>query len=156
MEMEELIGMLEASWPRDHLLALGEPGAGLAAWRLSHRQAKTALLVALRCPRSFVRYGDVALLSAVLTDDLLASSLRQLYLAPLEAGRDGGTVARETLRAYFAAGCNASSAAKALGVQRHTVTHRLRASEEKIGRPLDSCSSELEVALRLATLEESS
>ena len=33
----------------------------------------------------------------MLQDELLATSLRKIYLTPLEAGRDGGEVARETL-----------------------------------------------------------
>ena len=43
----------------------------------------------MRGPEPFVRYVDVALLAAVLQDDLLATSLRKLYLEPLEAERDG-------------------------------------------------------------------
>ena len=59
--------------------------------------------VAERRGQSLVRYVDVALQAAIVRDDLLATSLRQIYLAPLEKARDGGEVARETLRAYFAA-----------------------------------------------------
>ena len=99
----------------------------------------------------------MAALSAVvghLQDDLLATSLHQLYLEPLEGERDGGKVARETLRAYFAAERNVSSAAAALGVNRNTVTSRLRAIEATVGRSLAFCGSELEAALRLAELGE--
>ena len=130
-------------------LALGEPASGLAGWRLTHRQAAAALPVAQRGPDLVVRYGDVSLLASILRDDLLVASLRRLYLAPLEEQRDRGEVARETLRAYFAAGRNASSAAASLGVNRNTIAERLRAIEEAIGRPLSSCAPELETALRL-------
>jgi hypothetical protein len=149
---DELRRHASAIWPAGATLASGEPGQGLPGWRLSHRQAKAALQVALRSPEPFARYADVALLAAVLGDDLLASSLRKLYLEPLEAERDGGEVARETLRAYFAAQRNVSSAAAALGVNRNTVSSRLRTTEEAIGRPLSSCGPELEAALRLAEL----
>jgi DNA-binding PucR family transcriptional regulator len=61
-------------------------------------------------------------------------------------------VARETLRAYLKAGCNASSAASALGVVRHTVESRVRAVEQILDKGLNTCLSELEVALRLHEL----
>jgi PucR C-terminal helix-turn-helix domain/GGDEF-like domain len=138
--------------PASLSLALGEPAQGLAGWRLTHRQAKAALPIALRSPGSVVRYADVALLASILQDDLLATSLRQLYLAPLSAERDGGAALRETLRAYFAAERNVSSAAAALGVNRGTVGSRLRTVEEYLDRPLSSCSAELEAALRLEDL----
>lgn len=141
-----------AGWPADAVLAVGEPGRGLAGWRLSHHQARAALPIALRGSESFVRYADVALLACAFQDDLLSTSLRELYLAPLERERDGGETARRTLEAYFSASCNVSSAAARLGVNRHTVTSRLRAIEERLGRPLDTCASELEVALRLHEL----
>jgi DNA-binding PucR family transcriptional regulator len=82
-------------------------------------------------------------------------SLRQLYLEPLAGERDGGEVLRETLRAYFEAERNVSSAAAALGVKRHTVTNRLRAAEEKLGRSLNVCAGELDVALHLEDLGSS-
>jgi PucR C-terminal helix-turn-helix domain/GGDEF-like domain len=143
---------LAAKWPQGASLAIGEPARGLAGWRTSHRQAKAALPIALRAPKRVARYADVALLASVLQNDLLAASLRQLYLAPLEAERDGGEVARETLRAYFAAGRNMSSAAAVLGVSRPTISNRLRAIEERLDRPLDAIAAELEVALRFDDL----
>jgi len=135
-------------------LAVGEPGEGLSGWRLSHRQARAALSVALRSGDSVVRYVDVALLASAMGDELLASSLRRLYVEPLERERDGGEAARETLRAYFAAEQNVSSTAAALGINRGTVAKRLRAVEERIGRQLTSCGIELFVALRLSELRE--
>jgi hypothetical protein len=131
-------------------VALGEPGEGLPGWRLSHRQAKAALPIAERRGQHVVRYAEVAVLASVLLDDLGALSLRRIYLEPLEAGRDGGKAARETLRAYFAAERNVSSAAAALGVDRSTVKNRIQAVEELFGRPLGDFATDLEVALRLA------
>ncbi len=89
------------------------------------------------------------LLTSILRDDLVATSLHQLYLEPLETTPDGGAVARETLRAYFAAERNISSTAAALGVDRRTVSNRIRAIEELFGRPLKDIAAELETALRL-------
>ena len=130
-------------------VTVGEPGEGLSGWRLSHRQAKAALPIAERRGQAILRYADVTLLASILRDDLVATSLRQLYLEPLERARDGGKVGRETLRAYFAAERNISSTAAALGVDRRTVTNRIRAIEDLFGRPLKDFATELETALRL-------
>lgn len=140
--------------PEGHALAIGEPGEGISGWRLTHRQARAALPVARRGGRGVVRYADVALEASMLQDDLLVASLRRLYLEPLEAGRDGGEVDRETLRAYFAAERNVSSTATALGVNRNTVSSRLRAIEKRLTRPLVACATDLEVALRLEELDD--
>jgi hypothetical protein len=130
-------------------VTVGEPGEGLSGWRFTHRQAKAALPIAERRGQAVVRYADVALLASILRDDLVATSLRRLYLEPLERGRDDGKVARETLRAYFATERNVSSTAAVLGVDRRTVTNRIRAIEELFGRPLKDFATELETALQL-------
>jgi hypothetical protein len=139
----------ERPQPADVTIAVGEPAQGIAGWRLTHRQARAALPVALSAPNRHARYSEVALLASMLRDDLLVSSLREIYLAPLDCERDGGETARRTLRAYFAAARNISSAAAALGVSRQAVGRRLRAIEERLGRPLSACAAEIEAALRL-------
>jgi len=143
-----------SDWPAGVSLAIGEPGKNLTGWRLTHRQARAALPIALRSRKRLVRYSDVALLATMLQDKLLATSLHELFLTPLERERDGGESARKTLRAYIAAGRNVTSAAAALGINRNTVSSRLQAIEERIGRPLASCGAELEAALRLDELSE--
>jgi DNA-binding PucR family transcriptional regulator len=130
-------------------VTVGEPGEGLPGWRLSHRQAKAALPIADRRGEPVLRYADVILEASILRDDLAAISLHQLYLEPLEEARDGGKVARETLRAYFAAERNVSSTAAVLGVDRRTITNRIRTIEEVLGRPLKDIGAELETALQL-------
>jgi DNA-binding PucR family transcriptional regulator len=139
-------------WPEHLPLAIGEPSQGPAGWRLTHRQAQAALLIALRSSEAIVRYSDVAVLASMLQDELLTASLRQLYLEPLAVGRDKGRALRETLRAYFAAERNISSTAAALGVNRHTVTNRLRVIEDRLECPLGSCAMEIDAALRLENL----
>ena len=146
---ERALAALPGEIPAGVFVTVGEPGEGLSGWRFSHRQAKAALPIAERRAQSLVRYPDVALLAAIAGDDLIASSLRQLYLAPLERARDGGKVSRETLRAYFAAERNVSSTAAALGVDRRTVRNRLGAIEDLLGRPLKGAEADLEIALRL-------
>ncbi len=153
---EDLLELADRSLPAEVLLAVGEPGHGVEGWRLTHRQARAAMSVAQRGLERRVRYADVALLASALRDDLLASSLRDIYVTPLSRGeRDGGLALRETLRAYHAAGRNVSSAAAALGIARQTVSIRLRTAEERIGRRLESCAAETEVALRLDELGSS-
>lgn len=143
---------LAPGWPAGVFVAVGEPAQGLLGWRLTHRQAAAALPIALRSHKPYIRYADVPVLASIHQDDLLAASLRELYLAPLEEGREEGKMARETLRAYFAADRNVSSAAAALEVDRHTVTSRLRTIEERLGAPLSSCAFDLEAALQLEEL----
>jgi len=146
---ERAVRELTDAVPAGVVVTVGESGEGLAGWRFSHFQAKAALAVAEGRGEAVVRYADVALLASIARDDLLAGTLRQLYLAPLERMRDGGKVARETLRAYFAAERNISSTAAALGVDRRTVRNRLRTVEGLIGRPLKDSAADLEIALRL-------
>jgi hypothetical protein len=154
LEPEEVDSVLSSVWPDEASLALGESASGLAGWRLTHRQAQAVLPVARRTGSGYVRYADAALLASLIQDDLLAGSLRERYLAPLASERDGGATLRETLRAFFSADRNVSSAAALLGVNRHTVTNRLRSVEERIGRSLTSSAAEIEAALRLQDLDQ--
>jgi len=149
LAVEAALQALGDSAPRGAVVTLGEPGEGLAGWRLSHFQAKAALPIAERRGQPILRYADVALVAAIARDDLIDTSLRQLYLAPLEGMRDGGRTARETLRAYFQAERNISSTAAALGVDRRTVRNRIRGIEELLGRSLKDSAADLEIALRL-------
>ncbi len=149
LDQDELAALASRAFPVGVTIAIGEPGEGLAGWRLTHRQAEAALPIALRSGEAFVRYGEVALVASMLRDDLLVTSLRELYLAPLAVERDGGAVARKTLEAYFASERNVTSAAAMLGVSRQAVGRRLRTVEERIGRPLSVCAAELEAALRV-------
>jgi hypothetical protein len=134
-------------------VTVGEPAEGLAGWRLSHRQAKAALPLVELGEGGVVRYAEVAVLASLVADDLAATSLRRLYLEPLADARDGGAAALETLRAYFACERNVSSTAAALGINRRTVSSRLLAIEDRLGRPLSEIGTELEIALRLDELD---
>jgi CheY-like chemotaxis protein len=153
LDPAEVLSLARSSWPQGAHLALGEPAQGPPGWRFSHRQARAALAVAQRGPQAVVRYAEVALLAAALKDELLATSLRRLYLEPLQGERDGGRVLIETLRAYFEAGRNVSAAAAVLRVSRQAANSRLRAIEERVGRPLSGCAWELETALRLDEID---
>jgi DNA-binding PucR family transcriptional regulator len=140
-------------WPNRVSLAIGESSRGLAGWRLTHRQARAAVPVAKRSSTSSTRYSNVALVASMLQDDLLSTSLRELYLDPLSDERDGGEALRQTLSAYISSDRNLSSAAALLGVSRRTVANRLSAVEGKIGRLLTVAMADIEAALRLHELE---
>lgn len=153
LDLDDVLAAARDRLPVGLILAIGEPGEEFAGWRLTHRQAMAALPLARRAPQEPIRYADVALLASALQDDLLRTSLHQLYLEPLAEGRDGGVTLRRTLRAYFAAERNVSSAAAILGVSRRTVANRLHTVESRIDRPLATVLTELDLALRLAELD---
>ncbi len=149
---EELVGLLEAR-RRNHVsLAIGEPGDGVRGFRLTHRQAQSALQVAVRRPQWLTRYADVALLAFALRDEALARSLVDVYLAPLDDMQIGGRVARETLLAYFAAGHCVKATASQLKVDRRTVWYRLDKITQRLGWAPKERRAEFEVALRLEKL----
>jgi hypothetical protein len=135
-------------------LALGEPGFGIEGLRMSHRQAQAALSVALLRPRQFTAYADVALPASVLRDPAGARQLIRLYMHGLIERAPACETLRETLRAYFKSGRHVTAAAAKLGVERRTVSYRLRAVEERVGYRLDTRLTELEVALGLYDLIE--
>lgn len=152
LDIAEIEDFLPAEMSPDTSLAVGEPRQGVDGWRLTHSEAKAALEVMLRKPQALTRGSDVILTAALLRDEVLVRSLMKTYLSPLEEEGQSGAAIRETLRAYFAAGLNAATAAAALGVDRHTVQRRLRKAEAALGRRIDSCHAELEVALKLEEL----
>jgi len=130
---------------RSGIVAAGEPSEGFRGWQLTYRQAESIWPYAHHDARGFYRYADTGLLAAINFNPVLSLSLRGLYVEPLKAEPR----LAETVRAYLACGRNASSAAARLGLSRQTVSSRLRAAEEKLGRSLDHCGAEVELALRL-------
>jgi hypothetical protein len=156
LEVDELERLVPANASAGLSLAIGEPASGGDGWRLTHRQAQAARLVALhrggREGVTLTRYVEEMLLAAALRDEMLARSLKEIFLSPLATQRDGGATSRQTLREYLATGCNASKAADRLDVTRHTVENRLSTAEQHLGRALPTCLVEVEVALRLEEL----
>jgi hypothetical protein len=133
--------------------AVGEPAEGLEGWRATHLEAKATLAVAIRSSATVTRFSRVALEAIALQTPDLVRSLQVTYLGPLSSNQRRASVFRETLRAYLSAGRNASSAAVSLRVTRRTVENRLRAIEKVLERPLDTCAGELDLALRLESLD---
>ena len=155
-EAEILRERLRADWPAGSPLSVGEPGHGPPGWRQTHRQALRVFWIALRRPDKAAWYARNAVLTSVAADDIAVRSLRSLYLDPLATGADGGASLRHTLRHYLDSGWNGSSMAAALGISRQSVKERLARAEERIGHQISACASDLDLALRLAELDEQS
>lgn len=133
-------------------LAFGEPASGRNGFRSTHRQAQSAMQVAL-CQRQLVtRYADVLLLVPAIQDEQAGDSLISIYLSPLEESRERSPTLKDTLQAYFEAERNTSATAARLKVDRRTAMTRLRTVEERLGFPIYKRHAELEVALRLDQL----
>jgi len=130
-------------------LAIGTPRCGLDGWRRSHREALAVWPVALQSKPGVVHCANATLEAALLSNAVLATVHYETFLRPLDSLRDGGQTARDTLRAYFACERNIASTSAKLKVTRRTVENRLQAIAQSVGRPLRTCLSEIEVALRL-------
>jgi hypothetical protein len=135
----------------DAQIAVGNPGEGVAGFRRTHRQAGEAHVVAKRRPQPLTLYSDVALEAFALRDEPAAREFVAHALRTLSANGERGNLI-DTLRAYFTAGQNASSAAAALGVHEHTVARRIHKVEQRLGCSLNQRRGELELALRLEPL----
>ena len=137
--------------PEGAVVSIGDPAPGSDGFRRSHRQARDAHAVVVRArpAGALVRYDEVALEALIAGDEERAREFIARELRGLDGQDRRSARLRETLRAYFAAGQNASAAAALLGVHEHTVSYRLRTIEERLGRPVTSRRAELEAALRL-------
>lgn len=152
LALDDVERVLSAQEQADVSLAIGESAREVEGWRLTHREAEAALLVARYRPHQLTRYLDVALEAAALRDEALADSLIEAYLSPLDEPRGGGVMRRRVLRAFFDAEHNKSSAAHALDVDRDTIHRQLKEIERRLGCRLHERQAEIEVALRLEEL----
>lgn len=131
-------------------LCFGDPAEGPDGFRRSHRQAMRAQGVARPDrPREVVHYDRVALEALAASDESEARAFVARELGELDEDTRRAGRLRDTLKAYFATGQNATAAASALGVHEQTVGARLRAVEDRTGRAVAVRRAELETALRL-------
>jgi PucR C-terminal helix-turn-helix domain/GGDEF-like domain len=135
--------------------AIGEPASKIAGFRDTHGLAQGAYLVAQLSQQRITRYADVAREARALQDPLHAKWLMRTYVTPVVEHRDGATLLK-ILEKFYEAARNVDKAAKLLDIGRHTVERRLDKVGEIIGRELRTCHTEMEGALRLAQLHESS
>ncbi len=134
-------------------LVLGEARLGIDGWRLSHEEARAALGAPSAAGTPVLRARAVALAMAVVNDPVLRASFFASYVEPLDRGRQGtGAELRQTLLSYLEVGQSIKPVSALLGIDRHTVKRRLRASEGLIGRSIEDCAPELQTALRAAQM----
>jgi DNA-binding PucR family transcriptional regulator len=144
---------LRAFRPPAVCVAIGALGLGSQGFRESHLQALAAERVARMSGATLTVYEDVALEALALEDIDAARRFVRHVLGDLVEENLRARELLATLRAYFAAGQQASSAGALLGVHERTVGPRLRAVETRLGgRSVASMHAELEVALRLHDL----
>lgn len=140
--------------PAGARLAVGRPAPGAGGFRATHAQALDAHRVAVRRDDPLTLHEDWALPGLLLRDEAAARAFALEALGPLAGpGRRAATL-RATLAAWVAAGGSAPAAARASGVAERTVTYRLRAAEQRLGRRLTERRAELEAAVALHALLE--
>jgi DNA-binding PucR family transcriptional regulator len=99
-----------------------------------------------------VRYDEIALEALVVHDERLARKFAERALGPLAAPDVRTATLRETLRAYFSLGQNASAAGALLRVNDRTIAYRLGTIADRLGYPVTRRRDELALALRIHDL----
>jgi PucR C-terminal helix-turn-helix domain/GGDEF-like domain len=135
--------------PEGTAIAIGLPAYGEAGFRATHRQAQRAHWASRHSERSLNSYADLAVESLASENPEEARRFVARELGGIDDDSTKSREIRETLIAYFESEHNAASAAAKLGIHQQTVANRIRAVEERIGRPVGARRVELEVALRL-------
>jgi hypothetical protein len=138
--------------PAGTRIALGGPARGVDGFRRSHDEARQARRIAERRPAPVTMYDEVGLLALSGQDEPRARAFVEHELGPLFGDDERSQALRATLRAYVETGLHAAAAAALLGVHERTVANRVRAAEERLGRPVAARSVELGAALRLYDL----
>lgn len=126
-------------------LAVGEPGAGLAGFVSSRRQADAARRTARYVDTAVMAYRDVRLLHLLLHDHAAALAFAREELGDLAAVEH--TELRTTLRAFLDSGRDSTATAARLGIHRNTVMRRLSRATELLGSSTEERTAELLVAL---------
>jgi DNA-binding PucR family transcriptional regulator len=138
--------------PAGTRVALGSPARGVEGFRRSHDEARQARRIAERRAAPVTVYDDVGLLALSGQDEPRARAFVEHELAPLFGEDERAQALRATLRAYIETGLQATAAAALLGVHERTVANRVKAAEERLGRPVAGRTVELGAALRLYDL----
>lgn len=131
-------------------LAVGEPAAGPAGFRGSHRQALRTRDVALVAEpgtrvTTFAEVGPVALLSA---DVAATRTWVRDTLADLAVDDEARARLRETLRVFLSSGASYTATAERMTLHKNSVQYRVRKAEEALGAPIQDRRAEVELALR--------
>jgi DNA-binding PucR family transcriptional regulator len=136
----------EGTW-----IALGDPAPGVDGFRLTHRQAKQAQIVAMAADsahRAAVTESYQAGLVALMCSDLDAVRAWVHHaLGPMAIDDDTNARLRDTVRSFLSAGGSYTAAAQELMLHKNTVQYRIRKAEQARGRPLSDGRLDVEVAL---------
>lgn len=119
----------------DWHLGVGRPHPGPAGVRVSYQEAAEALDLGRRAAdgRRIHDAADLLLHRVLIRDESAMAELLEAVLGPLVGARGGAEQLIDTLAAFFAAGGNASAAARALHLSVRALTYRLARIHELTG-----------------------
>jgi DNA-binding PucR family transcriptional regulator len=140
------------------LAAFGSPGAGVAGFARSNREAFHARRIAQLTQQrdgTVTRYETVALAALASADVGQAQAFVRAELGQLLGDDDQSARLSATLRVYLEENMSPSRASRRLGVHEHTITNRIRAAQKRLPHPIEQRACELQVALRLIRLAQS-
>jgi hypothetical protein len=130
--------------------AIGNIETGLSGFRLSHRQARDAQLVArtARTPRRrLTSYRDVAPFAGMCRNIDASRSWVKSVLGPLSLDDERMAEMRETIRTFLRTGGSFTETAELLALHRNTAMNRVRQTAELRGRELAEDHLDVEIAL---------
>jgi len=143
-----------ATRPGAPWLAIGEPAAGLAGFRRSHRQAQAARSVAVTsglAAQRIIAAGDPGVAAAALIGGDIAAAREWVgeVLGDLAADNDNDQRLRDTLRVFLRAGSSYKAAATDLDLHFNSVKYRVGRAISRRGRPIAEDRLDVELALLL-------
>jgi hypothetical protein len=154
-ELEELERNVLAAAAGSVRIGIGRRQKGAEGFRITHRQARSAHLIAMTVGRTVIRHEEYALAAIAISDPPAARVFIEDELQPLMSEGRRSERLLQTLEVYLDCGQNGTAAAARLGTTARSVSHRVRLIEEALRRPIASRAPELHVALRLRSLRMS-
>jgi DNA-binding PucR family transcriptional regulator len=130
--------------------AYGAPGAGLAGFRRTHRQALGAQAVALAAGPSGQRltsFAEVAPLALMASSVELLRAWVHETLGPLATDDDHHGRLRDTLRVFLQENGSFKATAERLILHKNSVQYRVRKAEDALGHPVGERRLQVELAL---------
>jgi DNA-binding PucR family transcriptional regulator len=130
--------------------AFGAPGADVAGFRRTHRQALGAHAVALAAGPSGQRmtsFAEVAPLALMASSTELLRTWVIETLGSLADDNDHNATLRDTLRVFLQENGSYKTTAERLILHKNSVQYRVRKAEEALGHPLAEHRLHLELAL---------
>ena len=130
--------------------AFGEPAAGVAGFRRTHRQALGAQAVALAAGPSgqiATSFGEVAPLALMSGSVELLQAWVTETLGALADDDDHNARLRDTLRVFLQENGSYKSTAERLLLHKNTVQYRVRKAEESLRHPITEERLHIELAL---------